>query len=367
MDGIGNAGGIQEMAIKWMENIDRERFQIDILSYNTGKKDNYTERVNALGGQVFIINTYMKGNPFKSFIQTIYFFKENKYDILHAHSSSKAFFVMLFAKWAGIKTRILHSHCTKFVVTKKIPLLIANLLKKPTVWLTTDYFACSPEAGSFLFGEKLAKRNKIKIAHNGINSELFTPDCSVRERMREELGVKDKFVIGNVGRFRPQKNHTYLIDIFKAVCEKNSDTVLVCVGNGELEDSIKLKAKELGIFERIQFLGFRKDVNDLMQAFDLLVMPSRFEGLPVTGVEAQAIGVPALFATTITSDASILPESGYLSLEDKPEVWADKILSYHNIKHNANPYEWISKRGYDIKIETKRLEEFYEKCVVREK
>lgn len=363
MDGIGNAGGIQEMAIKWMENINRDKFKIDILSYNTGKKDNFADRVRDLGGEVYIIETYMrKGKALKSFSQTKHFFATHHYDILHAHSSSKALFIMWYAKKAGIKTRILHSHCTKFVVTKKIPLLIANLLKKPTIKLTTDYYACSPEAGEFLFGKKALDSKLITIAHNGINAEKFKPDFEKREEMRKKLGIENKFVIGNVGRFRPQKNHTFLIDIFKKVYEQDTSAVLVCVGNGELENDIKQKAYDLGIDDRILFLGFRKDVNDIMQAFDVLVMPSLFEGLPVTGVEAQAIGVPALFATTITKDAAILPESSYLSLSDNVEKWSRKILEYKSVSHNANPYEWIVKRGYDIKEETHKLELFYEKC-----
>lgn len=360
MDGVGNAGGIQEMAIKWMENIDRDKYQIDILSYNTGKNDNYPDRVKALGGKVYLIDTYMrKGKLFTSLKQTNQFFKTHKYDILHAHSSSKAVFVMWYAKKYGIKTRILHSHCTQFVVQGKISLALANVLKIPTLALTTDYYACSPEAGSFLFGEKALRQGKITIAHNGIETSSFCRNDEIRDRIRKELDLMDSFVIGNVGRLRPQKNHTYLMDIFKAVSDMDSTAVLVCAGNGELEDCIKEKAKRLGIADRIKFLGFRNDVNDIMQAFDLLVMPSLFEGLPVTGVEAQAIGIPALFATTITKDAAILPESSYLSLNDTPEVWAKRILQYKEIDRYSNAHQFIVNRGYDIKIETKKLEKFY--------
>lgn len=364
MDGIGNAGGIQEMAIKWMENIDNSKFQIDILSYNTGKKDNYIERVKAFGGNVYIIETYMKkGKALKSFKQTKEFFENHHYDILHAHSSSKAFFVMWYARKAGIRTRILHSHCTKFVVTKTVPRLIANMLKGPTKLLTTAYFACSPEAGSFLFGKKALEQKKIRIVHNGINTSIFKPDNNIRDKVRKELGIEDKFVIGNVGRFRPQKNHVYLMEIFKVIYENDKDTVLICVGDGELEDSIKKKAKDLGIQDRILFLGFRKDVSDIMQAFDVLVMPSLFEGLPVTGIEAQAIGIPVMLATTISTEAAILPSSSYVSLEDNPTVWSEKILSYKGKNHESNPHKWIRERGYDIKVETQKLAAFYEQSV----
>lgn len=363
MDGIGNAGGIQEMTIKWMENIDKTKYQIDILSYNSGKKDNYPERVAEFGGKVYLIESYMhKGKLFESLKQTDSFFYNHKdYDILHAHSSSKALFIMYYAKKYGIKTRILHSHCTKFVVKGKVKLFIAEAFKIPTLKLTTDYYACSPEAGEFLFGKKAMNRGAVTIIHNGINIELFKPNKEIRMRMRKELGVEKNFVVGNVGRFRPQKNHIYLIDIFEAVYKVDKDAVLICAGNGELEQEIKEKTDKLGISDRVKFLGFRNDVNDLMQAFDVLVMPSLFEGLPVTGVEAQAIGIPVLFATTITKDAAILPESDYMDLRQTPEQWAQKILEFKNINHTENSEEWIEKRGYNIAKETKKMECLYSK------
>lgn len=362
MDGIGNAGGIQEMTIKWMQNINHKNITIDILSYNHVKKDNFKERVHALGGEIFLVESFQdKGMFFKSLKQTWNFFAEhNDYQILHAHSSSKAFFILAIARHFGIKTRILHSHCTKFVVTNKIPLLIANILKIPTRSLATDYFACSPEAGSFLFGEKAVLKGLVYIAHNGIDTDVFRPKMAIRTQMRDEFTHgEDLFLIGNVGRFRPQKNHTFLLDIFKEVTLLDQTARLLCVGNGELEDDIKCKAKQLGIYDKILFLGFRDDVENVMQAFDLLLMPSLFEGLPVTGVEAQAIGVPALFATTITKDAAILPTSSFMSLSDTPKVWANKIVSYRNAQREEEPHNWIKKRNYDIKIETKKLSDFY--------
>ena len=312
MDGIGNAGGIQEMAVKWMENTDWEKVHIDILSYDTGKKDNYSERVGQYGCKVYIIPTYVrKGQFFESIKATKAFFKQHQgeYDVLHAHASAKALFVLWYAKRYGIKTRILHSHSSRVISENKVQRLAAALFKDPANRLTTDEFACSPEAGAYLFGE-------------------------------------DEVNKGNV-------------DIFAEVYKKDPNAVLVCVGTGELEDKIKEKCKMLQIDDRVKFLGFRSDVNRIMQAFDLLVMPSHFEGLPVTGVEAQAIGVPVLFATTITRDAAILPQSAYLNLSDSPEVWAEKILEYKNMQRENDPHKWIEQKGYDIKKETKKLDDFY--------
>lgn len=362
MDGIGNAGGIQEMSIKWMKNIDREHFQIDILSYNHVKKDNFTERCKELGCNVYLIESFQdKGKFFKSLSQTFRFFKEHKgYSILHAHSSSKALFVLLAAKLAGIKVRILHSHATQFVVTGKLPLLMAKLLKKPAKMLATHYMACSPEAGDFLFGKEERIKGRLFIAHNGIDTKEFMPTEEVRMLKRKELfNEGNPFVIGNVGRFRPQKNHSFLMEIFKAVSDLDPSIRFVCVGCGELETATKQKAEKLGIIDKVIFTGVRTDVKELMQAFDLVVMPSLFEGLPVTGVEAQAVGTPVLFADTITVDAPILPNSGFMSLNDSPESWAKRILTYKGQDRIMNPHYYIIDKNYDIAIETKRLSDYY--------
>lgn len=358
MDGIGNGGGIQEMVIKWMQNIDREKFQIDILSYNRVNKDNFRERVAALGGKVFIIESFQNPKTFiKSIWQTKDFFHKNKYDILHAHSSSKAFFVMKYAKKYGVETRILHSHCASFVVNGAIPLMVAKALKKPTVNLATDYFACSVAAGNFLFGKEASDR--IYYAHNGIDTSLFKPNHNTREKVREELGIKDKYVIGHIGRFMPQKNHAFLIDIFKEVCSMETSSVLVLVGDGSLKESIEEKVKKLGISDKVIFLGKRNDVNEIVQAFDLLLMPSLFEGLPVTAVEAQACGVPCLFSSSISSDAAIIPNCAFLDLNESAEFWAKKSIGFRNNEREIDPHKYIKERGYDIKVETDKLSHYY--------
>jgi glycosyltransferase involved in cell wall biosynthesis len=367
MDGIGNAGGIQEMVIKWMQNIDTDQFQIDILSYNTGKKDNYPERVKELGGNIYIIQTYVSAKYFiNSFKQLKEFFEaHHDYDILHAHSSSKALFVMEYAKRYGIKTRILHSHCTQFVTKSKFALLAANLFKIPTNLLTTDYFACSPEAGSFLFGQKAVDKGNVIIAHNGINTNIFNYQPNIRQQVRKELGVEDKIVLGNVGRFRPQKNHSFLLKIFKAVSEKEKNAILICVGNGELENKVKTEARELGIYDKIMFLGVRSDVPNLMQAMDVLVMPSLFEGLPVTGVEAQAVGLPCVFATTISTEAKILDNTCFVNLSGSLDEWATNILDVAINNQRTNTTAILRDKGYDITIEAKNLGNYYKKCVTQ--
>lgn len=361
MDGIGNAGGIQEMAIKWMENIDHSKIKIAILTYNHVKSDNYVERVKKNGGDVYIIESYQdKGKFFESLKQTSKFFKQHHYDILHAHSSSKALFVLYYAKRAGIATRILHSHSANFTMQNKIVRYIAMALKKPSCLLATDYFACSSEAGQFLFGKKICNSDSYHIVHNAINLKDFSPINDYKQRFCQQMNIEiDALIIGNVGRFMPVKNHQFLIDVFEEVVKIDKKVHLVLIGNGKLESEIKKQVEQKGISHNVSFMGFRTDVNEIVNAFDVLVMPSLFEGLPVTAVEAQALGVPVLFSDTITKEAALLPDSKFVSLNRTPIEWAKYILEYKSHKHVDNPADYIKRGGYDIVDETKKLQEFY--------
>lgn len=362
MDGIGNGGGIQEMVAQWVANFDNNKVQVDIIAFdNPWSQDNYAERIESFGGKVYLMPPLMKKKTFiKSLKAFNAFFKEHHdYDIIHAHGSSKAAFVLWFAKKYGIKRRILHSHCTEFVVQSKPALLVAYGLKPVANLFANEYFACSSEAGAFLFGEKRIEEKKVRIVHNAIDTTSFYFNPVTRNKLRKELGVEGKIVLGNVGRMRRQKNHSFLLDIFKAVLEKETDVTLLLIGRGELEEILREKAVELGIDNSIQLLGYRNDVNDLMQAMDILVMPSLFEGLPVTGVEAQAVGLPCVFSDTITKEAPILQESTFASLSDPPEVWADRILSIVKSYKRQSTSEYIKEKGYDIATETKKLESYY--------
>ena len=157
----------------------------------------------------------------------------------------------------------------------------------------------------------------------------------------------------------PQKNHAFLIDIFKEVCLMETSSVLVLVGDGSLKESIEEKVKKLGISDKVIFLGKRNDVNEIVQAFDLLLMPSLFEGLPVTAVEAQACGVPCLFSSSISSDAAIIPNCAFLDLNESAEFWAKKSIGFRNNEREIDPHKYIKERGYDIKVETDKLSHYY--------
>ena len=369
IDGIGNGGGIQEMILNWLQVFDLSKVQVDILSYDTGKKDNYTERFEQFGGKVYIIPTFTKRGSFsKSIKETKKFFDDhNDYDILHAHASSKAAFIFKYAKKSGIKIRILHSHSSRFINRSKKSLLAGNMLKPYAKKLTTHFFACSHEAGYFLFGKRTMNK-KGYLIYNCVDVKKFYPDSEMKKKMRKELGVQDnQIVIGHVGRFVESKNHSFLIDIFKSINEIDSQAKLVLVGDGELEESVKYKVKKLNLENAVIFLGYKSNASEIINSFDLFLMPSIFEGLPVAAVEAQAEGVNCLLSSGITQDVKILPDTTYLSLDKSSEEWARESLRIAKLGQNTNATQIVIDSGFDLESSGKYIMSLYEKFLKESK
>jgi len=194
--------------------------------------------------------------------------------------------------------------------------------------------------------------------NNAIDAKKFIYNEEVRKQKRAELGVEDKFVIGHVGRFNLQKNHEFLVKRFADFAKTNEDAVLVLIGNGELQEKIKEMAKEYGIETKVNFLGLREDIPQLLQAMDLFLFPSLFEGLPVTLVEAQAAGLPCVISDTITDEIMITDQISKVSLSGNTSLWNQEIAKYRYSKRK-NTIEDIIEHGFDIEKNARWLEEFY--------
>lgn len=198
-----------------------------------------------------------------------------------------------------------------------------------------------------------------QIINNAIDATAYSFNPKKRIEMRHQLGLADKLIIGHVGRFNPQKNHPFLLDIFAALLKKEPSAILLLVGGGENMLKIQAKAHALGIAEHVRFLGVRSDVADLMQAMDVFVFPSLYEGLPVTMVEAQAAGLPCIISDKIPPEC-ILTEGlvDVMPLSASPEIWAEKILAKRAIPRTDRRAE-IAAHGFDITTEAVKLQEFY--------
>lgn len=361
IDGYGNGGGIQEQCIRWISNINHSIFQVDVLSYNrtNGVRDDYPERLEALGSKLFLIAPYAEGGSvIRSLRETKHFFKTHQYDVLHAHSSAKAIFVLQEARRNGVPVRILHAHAARVVTEQPFKKFMANTLKGAARRESTNLAACSVKAGEFLFGRTHVAAGKVTIIPNAIELGRFSFDPSVRERVRVELGLDNSFVIGHIGRFMPPKNHSFLVEVMFSVLKRRPDARLILVGVGQLQEKVKDQVRSLGIDEQVLFLGLRSDVDRVVQAMDIFVMPSLFEGLPVSAVEAQASGLPCVFSEEVTPEAVLIPGSKRVPLSGTPDEWAKEILSARGGDRSL-ALGIVSDKGFEIVEATRRLETFY--------
>lgn len=347
-----NRGGLETMLMNYYRNIDRNKVQFDFLTHRPeSEKKDYDDEIRSLGGKIYhmpVLNPFSPGYK-KSLDQ---FFKEHKeYKIVHSHLDCLSAYPLKAAKKNGVPIRIAHSHNTS--QEKNLKYLIKDYSKKQIPKYATHLFACGKEAGQWMFG-----KHKFQIMNNAIDAKKFIYNEEIRKQKRAELGVEDKFVIGHVGRFNLQKNHEFLIQCFKAFLQKNSDAVLLLVGNGDLQEKARQQVKGYGIEDYVKFLGLREDIPQLLQAMDLFLFPSLFEGLPVTLVEAQAAGLPCVISDTITDEIMITDTISKVSLDADADQWISTISKYKQSPRKDTMAE-IKKHGFDIEKNARWLEEFY--------
>jgi len=350
-------GGIQTFVFENWKHMDKSKVQIDFLILDDGNDYELEEEVRKLGSEVYKLKgIWIKRNlDFIKYCKVLdCFFKEHHdYKVVHMHSSSKNFWVLKYAKKYGINVRIAHSHNIGFQSKNKIKIMVGNIFKGPLKKYATHYFACSKLAGKWLFD-----REDVKIIHNAVDYEKFKFNEIRREELRKELEINDKLVIGNVGRFSNQKNHTFLVDIFNEIHKKNKDTVLMLVGIGEKEQEIRDKVISLGLEKNVKFMGFCTNTNELFWCMDIFLLPSLYEGLPIVGVEAQCTGLPCFMSKgVITDEVKIAENVTFIELEKSSEEWAEIILN--SDLNRRDTYEELKKAGYFIEQTVEELERFY--------
>ncbi|SEC11351.1 glycosyltransferase family 1 protein [Paenibacillus sp. GP183] len=359
VDSLNRGSGVMSVIMNLYRNIDRSKVQFDFL-VSFDKSPNYEEELINMGAKVYHLTPPTLKN-IRSYINEIdeFFNTHATYTIIHSHTPTFNLFIFPIAKKYGIKFRIAHSHNSKY--SDKLLKAIRNyFMLLPTNLIANVYLACSNKAGEFLFGKKALKEGKVHIINNAIDCERFKYNEIIRGRVRKELEIENQFVIGHIGRFSEQKNHTFLIDVFYEVLKKSKNALLLLVGDGDLQKSIMEKVNSLNIQDQVKFLGVRSDINNLMQAMDVFVMPSLFEGLPVVGVEAQASGLPCIISDNVTKEIKVANVQ-FLSLRSPISEWAERILEF-NVKHfRVDSTDDLRKAGFDIKQEAKKLKELYVK------
>lgn len=355
-------GGVEAVVMNYYRNIDRSKIQFDFICDEDSTNIPYDE-IKKLGGKVIIIPPYQKVIKYHKALKKV--LKEGNYKMVHSHINTLSVFPLFAAKCVGVPVRIAHSHSTSNKKEWK-KTLMKNALKPFSKVFATDYFACTEHAGRWLFGDKEYDKGNVYLLNNAIDLDKFKYDEKVRKRKRKELGIKDDaLVIGHIGRFVAQKNHTFLIDIFNELHKKNKKIILLLIGQGPLMNGIKEKVEDLNLTKNVIFLGQRDDVNELYQAMDLFLFPSLYEGLGMVLIEAQTSGLPCVCSTEVPKIAKVTENLYFISLSNLSKDWANSILSTYKKYYRKNESEEIKKYEYDIVEEAKKLEKKYKQLLSR--
>lgn len=349
--------GLETMLMNYYRHINRDFIQFDFLA-NKPKPGAYEDEVRELGGRIFLTPGFHPAKllQYRKYMKKL-FVEHPEIQIVHAHNGALAYYALREAQRNNIPHRIAHSHNSKINYDLKWP--IKQYCRRHLKDAATDYWGCGELAVEFYFGKEIAEKKKYTLIRNAIEEDRFLYNVSVRNDMRKKYHLEDKFVIGHVGRFMYQKNHTFLIDIFKAVHKRNSNTLLLLIGEGELEEKIKEKISKLGLEDSVIFTGSIPNVNELYQAMDVFVLPSVYEGLPVVGIEAQASGLGTIFSDAVTSEVKITDMARFVSLQKSVDEWADIILEYASGYERKNMQKEIVAAGYSIYTEAEKLQNRY--------
>lgn len=356
-------GGQELFITNLYRNIDKEKIQFDFIAPYGGKNEKLKNELEDFGAKFYPVKIkHKKGG----LVQRISFFKtvnkvlkENKYSTVHINSVSLLGLMLgvLVAKRNNTKNIIVHSHndglsTIKYKVMKKIS---DYVLKK----YANNYFACSENAAKWKFPENVIKENKYTVIKNGIDVNKFKFCNETREEYRKQLGIENKFVLGHVGRFEKQKNHEFIINVFEKLVKKEKDSILMLIGEGELKEKIQNQIKQKHLEEKVMLFGIRNDVNNILQAMDMFIFPSIFEGFGIVAIEAECSGLPVICSDKLPKEIEITENIIKMKLDENIEKWADKILEMREKTEREEAYKQIEKHGYNIKQVAEQLEHFY--------
>lgn len=374
--GNTNLGGAESRIMDLYRHTDRNRVQFDFLVHS--REEGFFEKeIRELGGRIFrvprfrIYNYFSYRKALKEFFQ-----KHHEFALVQGHMTSTAAIYLPIAKKAGVKKTAAHARSAG--VDKGLKGTMTRFLRRNLADKADYLFTCSELAGISVYGEKAVREGKTIFIPNAIDCAGFTFDPEKRKKLREELGLTDALIIGHVGRFHYAKNHEYLLRVFAELCrmsagaggstaETGADQKyhLILLGEGPLMEDTRKLAEELGVADRVHFLGNHKNIADYYQAMDYFVYPSRYEGMPGTIVEAQASGLPCLMSDTICREVIATELVETMSIEKEPKVWAEELQRRIDalVSKQENREKYAAKMaaaGFDVQTQAERMMRFYE-------
>ncbi len=353
--GIGRSNGVMSVILNYARHMP-EDIRFDVL-YFVETDDDRKAELEALGGQATKILPPGLHSFRRDDVDAYLSAHRGEYDALHLHLPYLASVLAPKARRAGIGRVITHCHSSRFSLESSGRR--NRILNIPTRWLADDRIACGREAGTVWYGKRAMDKGRVTVLPNAIECERFRYDPAVRSRVRETMGIDDRFVVGHVGTLSTPKNHKFLLPVFAEIRRRRPNAILLLVGEGALREQVRARAEELGIRNDVIFLGNRSDVPELLQAMDVFVIPSLHEGLPVSVVEAQAAGLPVLMSDAVTDEVCVTgPRIRRLSLADPAEQWAESALKLVEIERTDTADE-VVRSGFDLSESARRLAEFY--------
>ena len=349
--------GVMVLLMNYYRNIGTDLIQFDFVYFIKNNIKNYEKEIQSKGGICFFVaapnNTPLK---FEKEIHLLYEKLQNKYYAIHIHDIFMPFFLMDCRQKLGVKKIIVHAHLTVYgySVVKSIRNRIFSF---PKYLIADEYWACSKIAGEMLFGKNRFYK-KGMVLNNAISLEKFLYCEDLRIKTRKELGIENNFVIGHVGWFNPQKNHEFLINVFEMIKKELPEAKLILIGDGLGRPIIEDICKKKNILKDVIFLGVRNDVYKLMHLFDVFCFPSKYEGLGIALIEAQALGIPCVYSDKVPDEANVIyQQNTILSLNDSLENWKRAIIEAKRKVYNTHEQLLIS--GFDIKEESKKIVSYY--------
>ncbi len=354
-----NIGGMESRLMDIYRHIDREKVQFDFYSCRQ-TPGAFDDEIISLGGKVYynkpltVKNLIAIPRRFWSFLND-----HRNYLIVHCHLNQWCGLVLAGAMKANVPIRIAHSRTS--LKQNSIKNFIKNIIRFPVNYTATHRFAVSDKAAEWLFGKKAVSLGRVQIWPNAINCSKYSYDISTRIRIRDYLNLGDSYTLIHIGNLRPEKNHMFLLQIFKLLKNQIPNCKLLLVGADNLNGSIQEEAQRLSIINDVQFLGLRTDVSELLQAADVFVFPSLYEGFPGAVLEAQASGLPCIISNTITEEVVLSQDVIQLKLDDR-NLWVNKIIEFWSFPVNrASTFSQdnLVNSGYDIYQLVNDLLQFY--------
>lgn len=337
-------GGLENFIMNIYRNVDRDKVQFDVIVHSRRDGDHCNE-IERLGGKVYVAPRKSK-HPIKNFLEIKRIVKEGHYDVVERHSDN-AFPVtdMVAAKMGGAKKRIYHSHSSNSSHRG-----LHKFFRTWMGWAVTDRFACSDNAGKWMFGKR-----SYSVVKNAIDISAYTFNGDERLKVRDEWNVGADKVYAHVGLYAPVKNHLFLIRVFEHIVKAEPSSKLLLIGEGGMREEMEALVKELNLEDKVILTGIRNDVPRLLQMVDLFMFPSIYEGLPLSVIEAQSAGLRALISDVITDEVCVTDLVTKLSLSEGEEAWAKKAMELSRDYERRNTYNEVADAGYDVK----RLAAFY--------